>query len=70
MKAYYFLSQQEDAYKRNKQAFSRLGFEIEEFGGNAYKVNGLPAGLPNVNLKQMLIDIIDGSGRRVGGIFV
>lgn len=36
--------QQEDAYKRNKQAFSRLGFEIEEFGGNAYKVNGLPAG--------------------------
>lgn len=52
--------QQEDAYKRNKQAFSRLGFEIEEFGGNAYKVNGLPAGLPNINLKQMLIDMIDG----------
>ena len=52
--------QQKDAYKRNKQAFSRLGFEIEEFGGNAYKVNGLPAGLPNINLKQMLIDMIDG----------
>ena len=52
--------QQEDAYKRNKQAFSRLGFAIEEFGGNAYKVNGLPAGLPNINLKQMLIDMIDG----------
>lgn len=52
--------QQEDAYKRNKQAFSRLGFEIEEFGGNAYKVTGLPAGLPNINLKQMLIDMIDG----------
>ena len=52
--------QQEDAYKRNKQAFSRLGFESEEFGGNAYKVNGLPAGLPNINLKQMLIDMIDG----------
>lgn len=52
--------QQEDAYKRNKQVFSRLGFEIEEFGGNAYKVNGLPAGLPNINLKQMLIDMIDG----------
>ena len=32
--------QQEDAYKRNKQAFSRLGFEIEEFGGNAYKSTG------------------------------
>ena len=49
--------------KRNKQAFSRLGFEIEEFGGNAYKVNGLPAGLPNINLKQMLIDMIDGPDR-------
>ena len=52
--------QQEDAYKRNNPAFSRLGFEIEDFGGNAYKVTGLPAGLPNINLKQMLIDMIDG----------
>lgn len=52
--------QQENAYRQHKKAFERLGFEIEEFGGGAYKVTGLPAGLPNVNLKQMLIDMIDG----------
>jgi DNA mismatch repair protein MutL len=52
--------QQENAYRQHKKAFERLGFEIEEFGGGAYKVTGLPAGLPNINLKQMLIDMIDG----------
>ena len=52
--------QQENAYRQHKKAFERLGFEIEEFGGGSYKVTGLPAGLPNVNLKQMLIDMIDG----------
>lgn len=52
--------QQENAYRQHKKAFERLGFEIEEFGGGSYKVTGLPAGLPNVNLKQMMIDMIDG----------
>lgn len=52
--------QQENAYRQHKKAFERLGFEIEEFGDGAYKVTGLPAGLPNINLKQMLIDMIDG----------
>ncbi len=51
---------QEEVLKANIEAFTRIGFEIEEFGGNAYKVTGIPASLPNVDLKQLLIDMLDG----------
>lgn len=51
---------QEQALKANIEAFTRVGYEIEEFGGNAYKVTGIPASLSNIDLKQLLIDIIDG----------
>lgn len=51
---------QEEVLKTNMEAFTRVGFEIEEFGGNAYKVTGIPASLPNVDLKQLLIDMLDG----------
>ena len=39
--------------------FSKLGYEIESFGGNEYKVTGIPAGLPRMDYKQLLIDLID-----------
>lgn len=51
---------QEQVLKTNIEAFTRMGFEIEEFGGNAYKVTGIPASLPDIDLKQLLIDILDG----------
>lgn len=51
---------QEQVLKIHMEAFTRIGFEIEEFGGNAYKVTGIPASLPNVDLKQLLIDMLDG----------
>ena len=40
--------------------FTKLGYEIEEFGGNEYKVTGIPAGLPKMDYKQLLTDILDG----------
>lgn len=40
--------------------FHRLGYEMEEFGGGAYKVTGVPAGLPAMDYKQLLVDMIDG----------
>ena len=39
--------------------FSKLGYEIESFGGNEYKVTGIPAGLSRMDYKQLLIDLID-----------
>lgn len=51
---------EEEALIRNMDIFKKLGYEIEEFGGNEYKVTGVPAGLPKLDYRQMLIDIIDG----------
>lgn len=51
---------EEEIYKANQGIFKRLGYEIEEFGGNEYKVTGIPAGLPKMDYKQLLIDVLDG----------
>ena len=50
---------EEEIYKTNQDIFKRLGYEIEEFGGNEYKVTGIPAGLPKMDYKQLLIDVLD-----------
>lgn len=51
---------EEEIYKTNQDIFKRLGYEIEEFGGNEYKVTGIPSGLPKMDYKQLLIDVLDG----------
>ena len=43
----------------NMDIFKSLGYEIEEFGGNEYKVTGMPSNLPKVDCKQLLIDMLD-----------
>ncbi len=50
--------QEENAYKEYEEEFKKIGFEIEEFGGRSYKVVGLPANLPDIDLKELLIDMI------------
>ena len=42
------------------QVFTKMGYEIEEFGGSEYKVTGIPAGFPKLDYRQMLMDLLDG----------
>ena len=58
---------EEEIYKTNQDIFKRLGYEIEEFGGNEYKVTGIPAGLPKMDYKQLLIDVLDGLSEESAG---
>ena len=58
---------EEEIYKANQDVFKRLGYEIEEFGGNEYKVTGIPAGLPKMDYKQLLIDVLDGLSEESAG---
>lgn len=46
-------------------SFKILGYEVEAFGDNAIKVTGVPAGLPTMDYRQMITDVLDGisSGR-------
>ncbi len=58
---------EEEIYKANQDIFKKLGYEIEEFGGNEYKVTGIPAGLPKMDYKQLLIDVLDGLSEEGAG---
>lgn len=42
----------------NIQTFNELGFEIEEFGTNTYKINSVPNLLQNINLKEYVDDLL------------
>ena len=42
------------------ESFKALGYEIESFGEKTIKLTGVPAGLPSMDYKQMLKDILDG----------
>ena len=51
---------EEQVLKENIDIFKNLGYEIESFGGNEYKVTGIPSNLPKMDYKQLLIDMLDG----------
>lgn len=38
---------------------SKLGYEIESFGGKEYKVSAVPADLPSIDKKEFLMEFID-----------
>mgnify|MGYP003279717447 FL=1 len=39
--------------------FTRIGFEIEPFGGREYAVSGVPANLFSIAKKELLMEMID-----------
>lgn len=39
--------------------FTRLGFEIEPFGGESYAVRAVPGSLPGIAKKELLIEMLD-----------
>ena len=54
------LSQSEaDIYISNSKYFEKLGFEIDEYGGNEYAIRAVPYELYNNDPKSLLIEIID-----------
>ena len=41
------------------ECFNSLGYELEDFGDNTVKITGIPAGLPVMDYKQMVTDVLD-----------
>ena len=39
--------------------FAELGYEIEEFGGDAFKITAVPANLYRMDPKELFTDILD-----------
>ena len=48
-----------DLLKQHIDEFSRIGFEIEPFGGDAYAVRGVPGNLFGIAKKELLMEMID-----------
>lgn len=44
----------------NLKVFQNAGFELEEFGDNTIKINGVPAICYEMNTRELFLDIIDG----------
>ncbi|NMA95330.1 MAG: DNA mismatch repair endonuclease MutL [Clostridiales bacterium] len=42
------------------EAFAKLGFEIDHFGGNTFIIRGVPAILGKLNVKELFFDILGG----------
>lgn len=48
-----------EALERFKEQFTKLGFEIEHFGGAEYSICGVPGNLYQLNTKDVLIEMLD-----------
>jgi len=47
------------AVEEHLEIFEQLGYQIEPFGGREYAVSGVPAHLPSIGTKDLLIEVID-----------
>ncbi len=55
------LSRAETAFvEKNAECFAKLGFEIEPFGQNTVKLNGIPPALPQDNVGGIFRDLLAG----------
>ena len=50
---------EEQLYRMYQSYFADMGFEIEEFGEQAYAVRAVPANLPGLNRTDVLIELLD-----------
>ena len=41
------------------ECVNSMGYELEDFGDNTVKITGIPAGLPVMDYKQMVTDVLD-----------
>lgn len=54
------------AVEENLEIFEKLGYQIEPFGGREYAVSGVPAHLPSVGTRELLVEIIDALAEEQG----
>lgn len=50
---------EKELYEKHKEDFAKLGFLIEDYGGNEYCIRGVPANLLDVDPQKLFVDIFD-----------
>ena len=51
--------QEQNALKNNLEELQKLGFEIDEFGGNEYAIVAVPDNLYHLDAKQLFLELLD-----------
>lgn len=55
-----------DLVAANLELFDKTGFELEEFGGNSYKISAVPSEISMADIKEIFFDLIDSLNRESG----
>lgn len=55
-----FSMKEKEKYLMFQDAFAALGFQIEEFGSDAYCIRAVPANLYGINQQDLFIELLDG----------
>jgi len=55
-----------DLVAANLDLFDKTGFELEEFGGNSYKISAVPSEISTSDIKGIFFDLIDSLNRESG----
>ncbi len=65
-------AKEEQVLKENFATFEKLGFEMEEFGGNEIALRSVPMELYGCNEKEMFIEVLDelAEGHMIGNLTV
>lgn len=54
-----FSIKEQQKFELCEESFKKLGFLIEEFGGNEYCIRGVPANLLGIDPQELFIEIFD-----------
>lgn len=52
--------------KDNMDLFDKVGFEVEEFGGNSIKISAVPSEITGIAIKELFYDLIDSLQKESG----
>lgn len=60
--------QEETLLREYRQHFTRIGFEIEPFGGKEYAIRAVPGNLFGLAQKELFVEMLDGLAEQTGKI--
>lgn len=63
-----FSLREKECFLKCRDAFSRLGFLIEEFGGDEYCIRAVPANLLDIDPQELFVEILDQIDENAGNL--
>lgn len=55
-----------DIVNSNRELFDKAGFEMEEFGGNSFKISAVPNEISGIAIKELFYDLVDSLQKESG----